>query len=301
MTAYLLSKVFKDAGLPDGVCNIIFGDGPTTGNSLINHRDVDLISFTGGTATGKLVYQAAAKATKKVSLELGGKNANIVFADCDMELALTTSIRSSFTNQGEVCLCGSRIFVHRSIYDDFVARFLVLAEMIVVGDPMHESTNMGALISLQHLQKVLSYIDIARQEGGKILCGGHRLTTPALKDGYFVLPTVITNLHPTTSRLQTEEIFGPVVTISPFDTEEEVIGFANATEYGLSASIWTRDFQRMNRVSRALDVATVWINTWMTRDLNVPFGGVKMSGIGREGGKDSLNFFTEAKTVCVRL
>ncbi|KAJ3355173.1 Aldehyde dehydrogenase 8 member A1 [Kappamyces sp. JEL0680] len=284
VTASLLCKVFQDAGLPNGVCNMVFGTGPSAGNALIHHPDVPLLSFTGGTATGKLVYQAAALQNKKVSLELGGKNANIIFDDCNLEEALTTSVRSSFSNQGE-----------QGIYQQFVDRFVKLVDALVVGDPLDPKTNIGAIVSKPHFDKIVSYIDIAKKEGAQILCGG-----VVEGKGLFIKPVVITNVHPTDSRCQKEEIFGPVVTITPFGTEDEVVQFANATQYGLSASVWTESGRRANRVSRKLRVGTVWVNTWMTRDLNVPFGGQKNSGLGREGKDDSLHFFCEAKTVCLK-
>ncbi|KAJ2993843.1 Aldehyde dehydrogenase 8 member A1 [Globomyces sp. JEL0801] len=285
VTAWMLCQVMQDVGVPKGVVNMIFGTGPNAGNFLVNHPQVPLISFTGGTVTGGIIYNAASKQNKKLSLELGGKNANIIFADADFNEALTTSIRSSFANQGEICLCGSRIFVEESIFEKFVTEFVKKANELIVGDPTSPSTQMG--------EKVVSYIEIAKQEGGKIHCGGSRIQDQQLQSGYFLRPTVITGLHPTESRCQKEEIFGPVVTISPFKTEEEVIGNANATEYGLSASVWTENGRKANRVARGLKVGTVWVNTWMTRDLNMPFGGVKNSGLGREGKDYSMHFFCE--------
>lgn len=277
---------------------MVFGTGPNAGSPLIHHPDIYLLSFTGGTATGKLIYKAASESNKKISLELGGKNANLIFEDCDYKEALSTSLRSSFANQGEICLCCSRIFVQRSIYDRFVADFTALAQGMVVGDPLDPKTQLGALVSQQHFQKVTSYFDVALQEGATIVTGG--IETSLQDKGYFVRPTIITGVHPTESRLQQEEIFGPVVTITPFDTEQEAITYANSTKYGLCASVWTESMKRANRVSRALKVGTCWINTWMTRDLNVPFGGVKQSGLGREGLDDSAHFFTEPKTVCIK-
>lgn len=289
MTAWLLCKAFRDAGLPDGVVNICFGTGPIAGAALVTDHRLNGISFTGGTATGKYIYQEAAKLNIKVSLELGGKNANIIFDDADFDLALTTSIRSSFLNQGEICLCGSRIFVHHSIYQKFIDQFVKLANEMVVGDPLDPAVQLGALVSDTHLQKVLSYVEIAKQEGGKILTGGSRLN----QKGYFMRPTIITELHATESRLQQEEIFGPVVTVTPFDTDDEVVAYANSTQFGLSASIWTKNLSRAHLVASQLEVGTVWVNTWMNRDLNMPFGGVKKSGLGREGRSDSMDFYTE--------
>ncbi|KAJ3271536.1 Aldehyde dehydrogenase 8 member A1 [Terramyces sp. JEL0728] len=300
VTAWMLCQAFQEAGLPKGVVNMIFGTGASAGSPLINHDDVPLLSFTGGTVTGELIYKAAAGKNKKVSLELGGKNANIIFADCNFEEALDTSIRSSFSNQGEICLCGSRIFVQEEIYEKFLVEFTKKAEQLSVGDPSDPNTNLGPVVSQPHLEKILYYIDIARKEGAKILTGGARITTESLKSGFFVRPTVITNVHPTESRCQKEEIFGPVVTITPFKSEEEAIKFANSTQYGLSSSIWTENGRKANRVARKLKVGTVWVNTWMTRDLNMPFGGVKNSGLGREGKDDSAHFFCEDKTICIK-
>jgi aminomuconate-semialdehyde/2-hydroxymuconate-6-semialdehyde dehydrogenase len=295
-TASALTRLINEAGVPPGVVNIVHGLGGKAGQALTAHRDVPLISFTGGTVTGAKVAAAAAPLFKKLSLELGGKNPNVVFADADLDEAVATSIRSSFWNQGEICLCGSRIFVERSIHDRFVESFIAATRKLRIGDPLDESTDVGALISEAHLQKVLGYVDLARSEGGTIATGGRRADRP----GWFVEPAVITGLDCDCRVLQ-EEIFGPVVTITPFDGEEEAIRFANSTKYGLSASVWTRDLQRAHRVASSLDAGTVWINCWLLRDLRVPFGGMKASGVGREGGFESLNFFTEAKNVCVKL
>jgi aminomuconate-semialdehyde/2-hydroxymuconate-6-semialdehyde dehydrogenase len=290
LTANRLAEIAVEAGLPAGVINIVHGIGNKTGRALTAHDDVAAISFTGGTVTGAGVAANAAPRFKKISLELGGKNPNVIFADADLDDAIATSLRSSFWNQGEICLCGSRIFVERSIHDAFVERFVHATKTLKV------SEDFGALISEAHLRKVLGYIDLAKQEGGTIVAGGKRLD----RKGYFVQPTVITNLGCDCRVLQ-DEIFGPVVTITPFDSEGQAIEFANSTRYGLSASVWTRDLQRAHRVAASIDSGTVWINTWLLRDLRVPFGGMKESGVGREGGFESLRFFTEAKNVCVRL
>ncbi|MGZ5477264.1 MAG: aldehyde dehydrogenase family protein, partial [Thermoanaerobaculia bacterium] len=266
------------------------------GRALTTHPDVPVISFTGGTVTGAGIAANAAPRFKKLSLELGGKNPNVIFADADLDEAIATSIRSSFWNQGEICLCGSRIFVERSIYDQFVDRFVAATKKLRVGDPSDETTDVGALISEAHLQKVIGYIELAKQEGGEVVTGGNRSGSR----GYFIEPTVITGLHCDCRVLQ-EEIFGPVVTITPFEGDEQAVAFANSTRYGLSATVWTRDLQRAHRVAAAIDSGTVWINCWLLRDLRVPFGGMKESGVGREGGFESLNFFTEAKNVCVKL
>jgi len=296
LTANRLAELSIEAGIPPGVINIVHGYGNKAGRALTCHDDVAAISFTGGTVTGAAVAANAAPRFKKLSLELGGKNPNLIFADADLDDAIATSIRSSFWNQGEICLCGSRIFVERPIHDEFVARFADATKKLRIGDPLAESTDVGALISEAHLQKVMGYIDLATKEGGTIVAGGHHLDRP----GYFVEPTIVTGLGCDCRVLQ-EEIFGPVVTITPFDSEDEAITFANSTRYGLSATIWTRDISRAHRVAAALDAGTIWINCWLLRDLRVPFGGMKESGVGREGGFESLNFFTEGKNVCVKI
>jgi aminomuconate-semialdehyde/2-hydroxymuconate-6-semialdehyde dehydrogenase len=296
LTANRLAELSIEAGIPKGVINIVHGVGQKAGRALTSHPDVPLISFTGGTVTGAAVAANAGPLFKKISLELGGKNPNVVFADADLDDCIATSIRSSFWNQGEICLCGSRIFVERAIYDTFVERFVGAAKKLRIGDPLDETTDIGALISAAHLEKVTGYIDLAKKEGGTIVTGGNRVD----RKGFFVEPTVITGLTCECRVLQ-EEIFGPVVTITPFDDESEAIAFANSTRYGLASMIWTRDLQRAHRVAVAIDSGTVWINCWLLRDLRVPFGGMKESGVGREGGFESLHFFTEAKNVCVKL
>lgn len=296
LTANRLAELSLEAGIPAGVINIVHGYGAKAGEAITSHPSVRAISFTGGTATGAKVVAAAGPLFKKVSLELGGKNPNVVFADADLDQAIPTSIQSSFANQGEICLCGSRIFVERAIYGEFVDRFVEATERLRIGDPLDDATDIGALISEAHLRKVTGYIELAKEEGGAIVTGGRRVEGR----GYFVEPTVITGLGCECRVLQ-EEIFGPVVTVTPFDSEDEAIAFANSTRYGLSASLWTRDLQRAHRVAAALESGTVWINCWLLRDLRVPFGGMKESGVGREGGIESLRFFTEAKNVCVKL
>lgn len=302
LTADRLAALIAEAGIPPGVVNIVHGTGASAGRALTSHPDVPLISFTGGTKTGADVMAHAGPLFKKVSLELGGKNPNVVFADADLEAAVPTSIQSSFANQGEICLCGSRLFVERPIYDEFLDRFLAGTKKLAIGDPQVDSTEVGALVSETHRSKVEGYVALANQEGGEILFGGKR---PAhlperVRGGWFLEPTVIAGLD-CGKRCMQEEIFGPVVTVTPFDTPEEAVAFANSTRYGLSASVWTRDLQKAHRVAAAIDSGTVWVNTWLLRDLRVPFGGMKESGVGREGGFDSLAFFTEAKNVCVKL
>jgi len=296
LTANRLAELSIEAGIPPGVINIVHGYGNKAGRALTSHPDVPLISFTGGTVTGAAVATNASPRFKKISLELGGKNPNLIFADADLDDAVATSIRSSFWNQGEICLCGSRIFVERPAYDAFLDRFVAATEKLKIGDPLDESSDVGALISADHLKKVTGYIALAKQEGGTIVSGGRRVD----RRGYFLEPTIITGLG-TNCRVLQEEIFGPVVTVTPFDGEEEAIAFANSTRYGLASTVWTRDLQRAHRVAAAIDSGTVWINCWLLRDLRVPFGGMRESGVGREGGFESLNFFTEAKNVCVKL
>jgi len=301
MTAFLFSQLCAEAGLPAGVLNIVHGLGPKAGQAIIEHPNIPAISFTGGTVTGKRIAATAAPMFKKLSLELGGKNPNIIFADCDFEQAVATSIQSSFSNQGEICLCGSRILVERSLYQKFVDEFVKRVSALPVGDPLEEKTRVGALVSEAHMNKVLSYIQLAKDEGGTVVCGGQRLAPEGrCQAGYFVAPTVITGL-PQTCRTNQEEIFGPVVTIMPFDTEEEVIQYANSNAYGLSATIWTENLKRAHRVAAKVKSGIVWVNCWLLRDLRTPFGGMKQSGVGREGGWEALRFFTETKNICIKL
>ncbi len=300
MTAYLFSKICKDAGLPKGVLNIVHGYGPKVGSAITKHPNIKAISFTGGTNTGKEIAKVAAPMFKKLSLELGGKNPNIIFEDCDLDKAVSTSLLSSFSNQGQICLCGSRIFVQRGIYNKFKERFINKVKQLRIGDPLTPSTNIGALVSKQHLEKVLSYIELAKQEGGEIIAGGKRINMQGrCKGGYFLEPTVIEGLS-YDCRTNQEEIFGPVVSIMPFDEEEEVVNYANSTIYGLCSTVWTSDINRANRMSENLQSGIVWINCWLVRDLRTPFGGMKKSGVGREGGFYALNFFTETTNVCVK-
>jgi aminomuconate-semialdehyde/2-hydroxymuconate-6-semialdehyde dehydrogenase len=301
MTATVLAEILQGAGVPAGAFNLVHGLGPEAGQALVEHPGVRGISFTGGTRTGAAVASTAAPHFKKVSLELGGKNATLVFADSDFERALRGSIRAGMTNQGQVCLSGSRILVERSIHTRFVDALAERVRAMRVGDPADPATEMGALVSHEHREKVEGYLELARQEGGTILCGGKRPDLPPPFDqGAFVEPTVITGL-PADSRTATEEIFGPVVTVHPFEGESEAVAIANSVRYGLCASVWTKDLDRAHRLGRRLETGMIWVNTWLLRDLRVPFGGVKDSGIGREGGKWSLEFFSEATNVCVAL
>jgi aminomuconate-semialdehyde/2-hydroxymuconate-6-semialdehyde dehydrogenase len=301
MTAFLFSKHCIEAGLPAGVLNIVHGLGPKAGQAIIEHPEIHAISFTGGTATGKKIAATAAPMFKKLSLELGGKNPNIIFADCDFEQAVSTSIHSSFSNQGEICLCGSRIFVEKSLYEKFVEEFVKRTKTLAVGDPLEETTRVGALNSEAHMKKVLSYIELAKQEGGKILTGGKQVKMEGrCADGYFIEPTVIVGLNEK-CRTNQEEIFGPVVTIMPFESEEQVIDYANSTPYGLAATIWTENLKKAHRVSAQVKSGIIWVNCWLFRDLRTPFGGMKQSGVGREGGFEALKFFMEEKNVCIKL
>ena len=301
MTAYMLSQLCIEAGLPAGVLNIVHGLGPKVGSAIVEHKDVKAISFTGGTATGEAIARTAAPMFKKLSLELGGKNPNIIFADCNYEEMLATTVRSSFSNQGEICLCGSRIFVERPIYERFKTDFVARVAELKVGDPLLPDTNVGAIVSKQHFDKIMSYVELAESEGGRILTGGEQaVLNGQCADGWFIEPTVIEGL-PYDCRTNQEEIFGPVVTIMPFDTEDEVLTYANSVRYGLSATVWTENLSRAHRMAAKLESGIVWINCWLLRDLRTPFGGMKDSGIGREGGFEALRFFTEEKNVCVKL
>jgi aminomuconate-semialdehyde/2-hydroxymuconate-6-semialdehyde dehydrogenase len=301
MTAYLLSKLCVEAGLPKGVLNIVHGLGTKAGSQIVTHKDVKAISFTGGTKTGEWIAQTAAPKFKKLSLELGGKNPNVIFADSDYEEMLSTTVRSSFANQGQICLCGSRIFVERPLYERFKTDFVERVSALKIGDPLEAETNVGAVVSQAHMEKILSYIDLALEEGGRILTGGKQVKLDGrCANGWFVEPTIIENLSHD-CRTNQEEIFGPVVSITPFDTEAEVLEYANSVEYGLSATVWTENLSRAHRIAEQLESGIVWVNCWLLRDLRTPFGGVKNSGVGREGGFEALKFFTEEKNVCVRI
>jgi aminomuconate-semialdehyde/2-hydroxymuconate-6-semialdehyde dehydrogenase len=302
MTAAMLAEICGEAGLPPGVLNIVHGLGAKAGAAIVAHPRIPTLSFTGGTVTGAEIARVGGPMFKKLSLELGGKNPNIIFADADWEKAIATSLQSSFANQGQVCLCGSRIFVERPVYDDFVEAFTARAADLKVGDPLEPATRQGALVSMAQFDKVSFYVDLARKEGGRIRCGGKPAVPPGerCRGGYFFEPTVVTDLD-VGCRVNREEIFGPVVTITPFDTEDRVVEYANSVEYGLSASVWTGSLDRAHRVAARIECGTVWVNCWLLRDLRVPFGGTKNSGIGREGGEDAIRFFTEPKNVCIQI
>jgi aminomuconate-semialdehyde/2-hydroxymuconate-6-semialdehyde dehydrogenase len=301
MTAFLFSKLCIEAGLPSGVLNIVHGLGAEAGDALVNHPKVKAVSFTGGTTTGALIAAAVAPKFKKLSLELGGKNPTIIFDDCNYDKMLRTTLRSAFANQGQICLCGSRILVQETLYDRFITDFTAKVSAMIVGDPLLDDTRTGAVVSEGHMKKILSYIELAKEEGGEILCGGKRILLEGrCAQGYFIEPTVIVGLGPE-CRTNREEIFGPVVTIQKFRDEAHALQLANATEYGLAASLWTSDVSRAHRFSAQLDSGIVWVNTWLLRDLRTPFGGVKHSGVGREGGWEALRFFTEPQNVCIEL
>ena len=302
MTAHLLAEIAREAGLPPGVLNIVHGRGAGVGAAIARHPEIPTVSFTGSTATGADIAKNAAPLFKKVALEMGGKNPNIVFADAPLEEAVAGALRAAFTNQGEICLSGSRLFVERQAYEHFVRDFTAGAARLRLGDPLDPATEQGALVSAAHRDKVLGYIDQARRDGGRILCGGGPPKAPVserCRGGFFVEPTVIVDL-PIESRVNREEIFGPVVTVTPFKTEDEVVAWANGTDYGLAASVWTESLPRAHRLAERIASGTIWINCWMLRDLRVPFGGMKRSGLGREGGEEALRFFTEPKNVCIQ-
>ncbi|MDG2012313.1 MAG: aldehyde dehydrogenase [Pirellulaceae bacterium] len=300
MTAYLFSQLCIEAGMPPGVLNIVHGGGATTGNAMLTHPGIKAISFTGGTQTGEHIARTIAPQFKKYSLELGGKNPNVVFADCDYERALATSLQSAFANQGQICLCGSRILVQKDLYDRFLSDFVTRAKAMKVGDPHEPESDLGAVVSQPHQEKVLQCIETGKQEGGELQCGGAAISlTGRCADGFFIQPTVFTGLA-NESQTNQQEIFGPVVTIQSFKDEDEAVALANGTRYGLSSSIWTSDISRGHRMAARINTGVVWINTWMVRDLRTPFGGMKSSGTGREGGQESLRFFTEPKNVFVK-
>lgn len=301
MTAAMLGELCQEAGIPSGVLNIVHGKGKTAGAAIAGHPDISVLTFTGGTATGAEISRAAAGMFKKLSLEMGGKNPTIIFGDASPEEMMTTTLRSSFSNQGQICLCGSRILVEEKFYDAFRKDFVNRTQKLRVGDPLEPENDLGAINSRQHFEKIIASIERAKSEGGKILCGGQPVKLNGrCSDGWFIAPTVIEGLPPACKTNQ-EEIFGPVVTLMPFEAEEQAVELANSTEYGLAATIWTSDFARAHRVAAKVHSGIVWVNCWMVRDLRTPFGGMKSSGLGREGGWEALRFFTEPKNVCLKI
>lgn len=300
VTAFLLGKICKEAGLPDGVLNIVHGVGQHCGEAIVKHPEIKAISFTGSTKAGERIASIAAPMFKKLSLELGGKNPNIIFNDCNWEKMLTETIRSSFGNQGQICLCGSRLLIERSAYDNFKKYFIDIIKKMKVGDPLEETSKQGAIVSKVHFDKILNCINLAKEEGGKILYGGKAVKVEGrCENGYFIEPTIIEGLDQN-CRTNQEEIFGPVITIQPFDTVEEALQLANNSTYGLAASVWTQDISKANHIASKLETGIVWVNCWLVRDLRTPFGGMKNSGVGREGGWEALKFFTEAKNICIQ-
>jgi len=298
-TAYKLGQICSEIGLPKGVLNIINGHGSSVGNNLIKHKKIKAISFTGGTSTGKKIFQNSSESFKKLSLEMGGKNPAIIFEDCNYNLMLDTVIKSSFTNQGQVCLCSSRLIIESSIYEKFKYDFCEKISEIIIDDPEKEETQFSAISSKDHFNKINSYINLAIKDRGKIIIGGNKIKLPGrCEKGWFIEPTVIEGLSQR-SRVKQEEIFGPVVTVEPFKSEKDAIDIANETKYGLSATIWTRDLQKSERISKNIQAGVLWVNCWMLRDLRTPFGGMKNSGLGREGGDEALRFFTEQKNICM--
>lgn len=301
MTAYLLSIICRKAGLPPGVLNIVHGGGPKCGAAIVSHPMIKAISFTGSTRAGKEIAAVAAPMFKKISLELGGKNPNIIFNDCDWDKMMRTTVQSSFSNQGQICLCGSRILVQEDIYERFKNEFLQRTAALTVGDPLDANSKQGAVVSKLHFDKVMSCIALAKSEGGTIIAGGNAVQLEGrCANGYYIQPTIIEGLE-AHCRTNMEEIFGPVVTLQSFSTEEEALMLANTSDYGLAATIWTQDVSRAHRVAAQVNSGIIWVNCWLLRDLRTPFGGFKNSGIGKEGGWEALRFFTEAKNICVEL
>jgi len=298
-TAFILGDVCKEVGLPPGVLNIVNGKGSTCGDLLVKHKDIKAISFTGGTSTGKVIFENSSNSLKKLSLEMGGKNPAIIFGDCDYESMLDNIVRSSFSNQGQICLCSSRLLVENTIYEKFKNDFSLKVSELLIGDPSKDETQFGSIASESHFQKVVSYIELVKKEGGKIILGGQKVELEGrCSNGWFIEPTIVEGLDPL-SKVNQEEIFGPVVTLQPFKTEADVIEVANNTDYGLSATIWTDDIEKGERVAKQIDAGVIWINCWLLRDLRTPFGGMKNSGLGREGGDDAIKFFTEQKNICM--
>jgi aminomuconate-semialdehyde/2-hydroxymuconate-6-semialdehyde dehydrogenase len=299
-TAAMLGVICQKVGLPKGVLNILHGTGASIGSAICNHPKVKAISFTGGSATGAAIATQLAPKFKKLSLELGGKNPALIFDDCNFEDTVEEVFRASFANQGQICLCASRLYIQRGIYEKFKAALVAKAQELVPQDPLHNETKMGAIVSKNHLEKVLGYIDLAKQEGGIILAGGKQVQLSGrCAQGYFLQPTIIEGLHNNASCNQ-QEIFGPVITLQVFDTDEQALALANESQYGLAATIWTQNINRAHQLAEQINTGIVWINCWLLRDLRTPFGGMNHSGVGREGGLEAMRFFTEPKNVCIK-
>ena len=298
VTASMLGQVFIDAGVPPGVLNIINGEGATAGARLVTHEKIKAISFTGSTLTGQSIAKTTASQFKKLSLEMGGKNPTLVFEDCDFEKTVAGVLRSAFTNQGQICLCGSRILIQESIYERFRDALVKKAQQLKIADPLHSDTKQGALVSQQHYNKVCSYLELAIEEGGTILCGGKDKVDGRCAQGWFIQPVLIEGL-PNNCKTNQEEIFGPVATLQSFTDESEAVSLANESDYGLACSIWSSNLSRCHRLSDEIECGTVWVNCWLQRDLRTPFGGMKSSGLGHEGGLEAMRFFTEPKNICI--
>jgi len=298
VTASMLGQVFIDAGVPPGVLNIINGEGATAGARLVTHEKIKAISFTGSTLTGQSIAKTTASQFKKLSLEMGGKNPTLVFEDCDFEKTVAGVLRSAFTNQGQICLCGSRILIQESIYERFRDALVKKAQQLKIADPLHSDTKQGALVSQQHYNKVCSYLELAIEEGGTILCGGKVKVDGRCAQGWFIQPVLIEGL-PNNCKTNQEEIFGPVATLQSFTDESEAVSLANESDYGLACSIWSSNLSRCHRLSDEIECGTVWVNCWLQRDLRTPFGGMKSSGLGHEGGLEAMRFFTEPKNICI--
>jgi len=299
-TAYLLGKICQEAGLPNGVLNILHGTGSSIGSIICDHPKIKAISFTGGTKTGAAIASQVAGQFKKLSLELGGKNPALIFADCDFNKTVDEVFRASFANQGQICLCSSRLYIERSIYDKFKNALVAKVQTLTPQDPLLEKAQMGAIVSEDHLAKIKHYITLAKQTGGTVLCGGEQVQLEGrCAQGYFLQPTIIEGLD-NNAQCNTEEIFGPVITLQAFDNDEQALALANDSTYGLAATVWTNNLTRAHRFAEQLQTGIVWINCWLLRDLRTPFGGMKHSGVGREGGIEAMRFFTETKNVCIK-